>query len=452
MKRVLFIDPFCKNPKYESPNIKLAYGCSVVEKNGCESEIMDFIIPNIENLSENEFLDLKKDFYDRIYEKAEGVNFVYLNCEYGILKSCIEIAIRIKGKCKIIIGGTYINYLYEGKVLDENTEEIQVFDYISLGDIEKDLPYIINQEPHDLFINAGMVDNLDDLPFPMWNKFDLSKYDGKLYLVASKGCSYNGCKFCDERLIWGKKYRYRDPEKVFNEIQHNINTYGINEFFFWDASIAAYPEIQRLCKLISENNVDCCWTALSRVDELDDDLIETMKRSGCKSIEIGIESLNDNTLNELNKGITVGEIKDAVRKLKAHGLIVEGSFLIGYPNESEEEIKNTIKIACELDIDFYRWHNFQPYALFLRRNSGENKKPWIEADLNYPNQLLYKYVSNEVELLDMHMVSKLNGNKISKFPNVKYGNFYIEDIHRLCQLAIDESANKMTVEGHNPYI
>lgn len=453
MKKILFVDPFCKNPKYESPNIKLAYGCAVVEKLGLESKIIDFIIPDIENLTDEEYSKLKDEFINDIVEKAVNYDFMYLNCEYGVLNTCVKISKKIINKCKTIVGGTYINYLYEGKLIGEGCKETDIFDYLSLGDIEKDIEYITQNNPSIQYVNAGIVEDLDEIPFPLWSKFNLSKYDGKLYLVASKGCSYNKCKFCDEQLIWGKKYRYRKPENIFEEIRNNVNNIGINEFFFWDASIAAYPNIKRLCNMIIDSNIKCSWTALTRVDELDDELIELMKKSGCKSIEIGIESLNNNTLKNINKGIEVNDINNAIKLLKKHEIMVEGSFLIGYPWETEDEMKNTIKKAVSMDIDYYRWHNFQPYAKYLKINRESiNHSSWLKADVNFPNHLLYKHVKNEAELLDMHMVSKLGDTKLDKYPKIKIGNMFIEDIHRMCRYAIEETKSVVTKEGHNPYI
>ena len=72
--------------------------------------------------------------------------------------------------------------------------------------------------------------------------------------------------------------------------------------------------------------------------------------------------------------------------------------------------------------------------------------------MNFPNHLLYKHVKNEAELLDMHMVSKWGDTKLDKYPKIKIGNMFIEDIHRMCRYAIEETKSVVTKEGHNPYI
>lgn len=116
-----------------------------------------------------------------------------------------------------------------------------------------------------------MIEDLDSIPFPKRDKYDIGKYDGNLYLVASKSCSYNKCKFCDERLIWGNRFRYRDYKKIIEEIKFDIKNYNINKYFFWDASIAAYPYIKELCEEIIKEKIVCKWTALLRADEVTDE-------------------------------------------------------------------------------------------------------------------------------------------------------------------------------------
>ena len=217
--KILLIDPFCKNPKYESPNAKLGYTSAILEKEGYETKILDFLINNIEKIEENEFISLKKKFFDEILMEAKKYKYIYINCEYGLLKTCIDIA-KLTEENIVIIGGTFTNYLYAANQLDLN--KLERVDYISIGDPERDVlnivknlqDYVVKVQNNIKIYNSGMIDKLDDIPYPNWSKYDLSKYDGKLYLVASKSCSYNKCKFCDERLIWGNRFRVRNYKNI----------------------------------------------------------------------------------------------------------------------------------------------------------------------------------------------------------------------------------------------
>ena len=448
-KNVLLIDPFCKNPKYESPNAKLGYTSAVLEEQGYTTEILDFLIDDLEKL--------KEKFFHNIEIEAKRYSYVYINCEYGLLKTCIDIAKRLKENT-VIVGGTFINYLYAARQL--NIKSLKHIDIISLGDPEKDLlniiennNYIIESDAKVKIYNSGVIEDLDSIPFPNWSKFDLSKYDGKLYLVASKSCSYNRCKFCDERLIWGNKFRFRKYEKIVEEIKNNITKYGINEFFFWDASIIAYPYIKNLCNKIIEEKIKCKWTALIRADEVTNELAKLMKEAGCYSIEIGIESLNDDILISMNKGENVNTIIKAIEILKNNDIKVEGSFLIGYYEDTKDSILKTIEKSKLLNLDFYRWHNLELAAGYLLKNPNIIDTKWEEIDVNFPNQLLSKKIINQTgAYFDMHIVAKMGKSIPEVYPNVKIGNLTLEEIHDLTRKAINETENLITEEGHNPYI
>lgn len=455
---VLLIDPFCKNPKYESPNAKLGYASAILEESGYETRILDFLISKIEEISEEEFLKMKNDFYNQISDIAKKYKFVYINCEYGLLKTCIEIKKILKENI-VIVGGTFTNYLYAAKQLD--LEKLKEIDYISLGDPESDIlnivegkkEYILKEYKNIKIFNSGMIKNLDEIPYPNWGKYDLTKYDGKLYLVASKSCSYNKCKFCDERLIWGNRFRIRNYKNIVDEINYDIEKYGINDFFFWDASITAYPYLKEFCEEIINRKIKCKWTALIRADELTEEIALLMKQAGCYSIELGIESLNNNILEDMNKGENVETILKAIDILNKNNIIVEGSFLIGYYTDTKESILETIEKSKKLNINFYRWHNLELAAEYLLEHPNIIESDWAELDLNYPNHLLDKKIIGHVGgYFDMHIVAKMGKLVPTEYPNIKIGNLTLEEIHNLTRKAIQETELLITNDGHNPYI
>lgn len=454
--RILLVDPLCKNSKYESPNIKLAYAISVLEKIGVEVKIVDFVFNDIDEISLEDYL-LKRTSFINKFQKYDGeYNYIYINCEYGMLNNCIQIAKKIK-KAIIIVGGTYINYLYAGRIIsDRNNKMFDVFDYFSMGDIELDIAYIASNKLQKTrktgILNSGMVMNLDEIPFPDWSKFDVAKYDGKLYVVGSKGCSYNKCTFCDEKLIWGDKFRCRNPLKIVQEIKRNKEEYNISDYFFWDASITSYPYLEDLCNYLSFPEYQCSWTALARVKEISEKRLELLKKAGCKTIELGIESLQNSTLATMNKGITFDEIKEKIQLVKDYGIFVEGSFLIGYPDESISQMQDTVEKALGLNLDFYRWHNFQMYSSYIRKYPDMiDDREWFDVDMNYPNHLLSKMIQNQrVAFLEMHMASRIMTYHSDIVPNMMIGKSNMRDIYKITYEAIKQTEKNMV--GHNPYI
>ena len=93
-EKVLLIDPFCKNPKYESPNAKLGYSAAILENAGYDTKILDFIISDIDDIIELEIYEkMRKEFYSKIEKEKDNYKYIYINCEYGLLKTAREILI-----------------------------------------------------------------------------------------------------------------------------------------------------------------------------------------------------------------------------------------------------------------------------------------------------------------------------------------------------------------------
>lgn len=153
------------------------------------------------------------------------------------------------------------------------------------------------------------------------------------------------------------------------------------------------------------------------------------------------------------KGEKVETIKDAIKILKNNGIIVEGSFLVGYYKDTKESILTNIEESKKLGIDLYRWHNLELAAVYLRNNLNIIDEDWAELDLNFPNQFLHlKIVGHLGGYLDMHIVSKMGDNIPTEYPDVKIGNLTIKEIHELTRKAINDTKDIMTIEGNNPYI
>jgi len=129
--------------------------------------------------------------------------------------------------------------------------------------------------------------------------------------------------------------------------------YNIRELIFYDDSFTLDRErIIKFCGLLIEKNINIKWKCETRVNLVDQDLLQLMKKAGCYLIGYGIESGNQRILNMLQKGITLENVKKAVEITKKAGIEILGYFMIGVPGESEREIKETIEFAKSLDVDY----------------------------------------------------------------------------------------------------
>lgn len=171
-------------------------------------------------------------------------------------------------------------------------------------------------------------------------------------MVTSLGCPMQ-CSFCE---AGGTAYCARNPETVAKEMEECYREFNIKEIDIFDYEFTAIRQrVIDICRKIRERNLDIGWACRSRVDHVDEELIDEMKRAGCKRIYFGIESGSQEILDKINKKITLSQIRDAIDMTKSHGIQTLGFFLIGAPGEIRESIKETLQFAKQLDLDYVQF-------------------------------------------------------------------------------------------------
>jgi radical SAM superfamily enzyme YgiQ (UPF0313 family) len=216
-----------------------------------------------------------------------------------------------------------------------------------------------------------LIDDLDSLPFPareLLGRPDLyipppATYRRKpvAVIITSRGCNRR-CIFCFQIDRYREKgIRYRSVHNVIKEIEHCL-AQGYREIKFIDDTLASdYGRALELAEEIKHKKLDFTWFASACVNQVDRRLLRAFKEAGCWAILMGAESGVQKNLNTLRKGITLEQIKTAVRIAKEEGLKVFTPFLIGIPGETYEEALQTIEFACELDPDVANFHALTPF-------------------------------------------------------------------------------------------
>jgi len=213
-------------------------------------------------------------------------------------------------------------------------------------------------------INRKLIKNLDLLPLPARDKlFDLKTYTPvQLSMVmTSRGCPYQ-CHFCASHNVWGNVVRFRSIKNVLEEIKELKSKYLIKNINFMDDSFTMDKKyLSEFCQVLIENNLDITWSCLTRINIISDEIIALMKRAGCAKVDIGIESGNQRVLDLINKGITLRQIRDAVKILRQNKMYWSGFFMFGFPTETEEEIMDTLNLLKELKPNWANISIFTPY-------------------------------------------------------------------------------------------
>ena len=182
------------------------------------------------------------------------------------------------------------------------------------------------------------------------------------FIITSYGCPYN-CVFCASRTISGKRVVYRPVEDVIDEIEYLITEHGVgNLLFLDDAFLADNKRVNSLLETFITRNYNITWKAATvSAWHLDDRLLELMVRSGCTQITVSVESGSQRVMNEIiHKPLRLEIIPPIVKKCREVGIDIGANFVIGFPGETWEEIRQTFKFAEECDFDVAHFHIATP--------------------------------------------------------------------------------------------
>jgi len=273
------------------------------------------------------------------------------------------------------------------------------------GVILRDERGVIQRNPE-----APLPGELDRIPFP-----DRAIYDKTLYyplmnlgmnslepatsIITSRGCPWNRCRFCFRGGYHDPKYRRRSPENVVDEIESIVRDTGVRQFKFLDDNFCINTKwITRFCDLLDERGLSIRWSVLGRVDTVREVMLDRMAKSGCASVQFGVESGNQRLLDLMDKGITLEQICQAVAWAKKAGLMTMATCILGLPTETPAEADQTIRFACGLNVDFMF---FFPYAPLhgtvlaeMARKEGIVYDDVVE-DVHFPVFVPYTYESRK---------------------------------------------------------
>ena len=238
-----------------------------------------------------------------------------------------------------------------------------------------DIPGLIWRSNEQTVANKQIfIDDLDSLGMPSWDllrpdTYPLAPHGGffKNYPIApiiiTRGCPFS-CTYCAGYLVSGKKIRSRSVDEVIKEIKLLYYQYNIREIHIEDDNFTFNADLVRVfCRKLKENNLNITWTCPNgvRLDTLTEELLLTMKDAGLYSISVGIESGSERILKDMKKNLTKEKIREKVGLIKKCGLEVSGFFIIGYPEETMEDIMETINFSLELDLKRAGFSLFKPF-------------------------------------------------------------------------------------------
>ena len=208
--------------------------------------------------------------------------------------------------------------------------------------------------------------DLDELPFPaeaaprVLRDYESYPAEAFGYVFSARGCPYS-CTFCESKAIWTQRTRWRSPDNVVRELKLLMER-GVRYVYFDDDTFGIHPRyIEELCGLIETECPGLKWGCEITVGVVKEQSVKHMRRSGCVRVNIGIESGNNQILRSVKKGHTIEKAYPAVDLCRQVGIEVGAFFMVGFPEETEETLQDTLTAIEKINAHNIMLSIFTPY-------------------------------------------------------------------------------------------
>lgn len=258
----------------------------------------------------------------------------------------------------VIMGGPHVTFLPE--------EALEHADFIIRGEGERALMAFIDAWEKNKDFSAvpnlsyksenktvhnpmnEKIENLDEIPFPDFTDFIINEKQTAGHKIipiqTSRGCPYD-CEFCSVTGMFGKKYRFRSTENIIQELrQYNQRKNFI--FFYDDHFTANRKRTISLLEAMIKEKFKFKWSTQVRADlARDPEMVKLMKKAGCHTLYIGLESVNPRSLTEMKKKQTVEDVLHAVKVIRRNRIHIHGMFVYGFDEDDWATVKKTVRFA-----------------------------------------------------------------------------------------------------------
>lgn len=366
------------------PHIGIAYLCAFLKQNNIKTAVFD------EGISKNqqELCNLIADF------KPALIGVTIFSYSYGFAYRLI-MKLKQMTDIPLVVGGPHVcavgKDMFNSTGIDFAVKQEGEFTLLELlkeiGKHEPDYSHIrgliwkakdgrVIENP-----DRDLIKDLDALPFPDYDAFGLERYvcykQKTLPLITSRGCPF-GCNYCSVRLSMGQGFRPRSAENVFKEMKYfflmGFRSFDIND----DCFTLDKERAGEICELIIANRLDIRFQLYNgiRVDTVNPQLLKKMKAAGCYFISFGCEAGNDRVLKAIKKGITLQQVRDAVKWANEAGINNSVNFIIGHTTETYEDALDTINFAKSLPTNFVNFYNLLIYP-------GTEAYGWVRQNAHF---------------------------------------------------------------------
>jgi magnesium-protoporphyrin IX monomethyl ester (oxidative) cyclase len=398
MSKILLITCPLEIPENTSPRAYPPLGCAylaaMLEKNGHKVMVFDSVIEGFGNRRQGNDgmiiigagLTAIRDIITGFNPEIVGISTQFIGDSSQTL-AITAIVKSISAEICVIVGGHYSTLMPEEVLEDKNV------DFICVGEGEESLLSFVNKvrdenlrlpnenifsKKNSATIAKGYfhtVSEISSLPHPARHLLKINKYADILEkfepikplnypattIMATRGCP-NKCAFCMLSAFKGYRYRLRDIYDIQIEIESLIEKYGVKELLFVDENMTNNRNFTfSIAQLLSRYKLSWYMLAGTEVNSLDFEILDALKKSGCYRIRFTVESGSPAILRQMRKKLDLDKAMALVVHAKKIGILTQGQFIIGMPDETKEDIFKTFEWAKRADFDYTTFGIVTPY-------------------------------------------------------------------------------------------
>jgi len=396
--RVLLIEPNIEGYAL-MPSMALAMLKSFVNnKTKHEAKIVDFIF-NKKNWKEYLIENIKKFNPDLI-------GFSIMSFNYNQALKMARFVKENFPEMKILFGGVHVILMPEETIQNKEVDIVCTCEgeFVLKNLLDKNLNCknvkgVFYKKEGKIMKNKNqkLIENLDDLPFPDFEDYELGKYflinNNHLPIMGSRGCPYN-CTYCSNHAIKkkleGKYVRFRSVDSLMNEIDLRIKQYydkGMRFLFFYDDTFILDKKfVLEFCRKFKEKGFDkkLKWNVNVRANLVTEEIIKEMKEAGCYEVRMGVEAGNDYIRNKIYKrSMSESQIYNAVKIIKKHGLRLRVQFIVGAPYDNLETMNESYQMARKINADYTLFPILMPLPATEIKDICEKEKLIKKRNFKY---------------------------------------------------------------------
>ena len=443
--KVTLINPAQLDSKYKfmgvvAPPLGLAYMAAVLEENDIEVNIIDACA-----------LELSLD--DIAYELNPSPEIIAITALTPTIGKALETANFAKKTCPdamIVMGGYHPTFNYK-EILDHEYVDVVIMGEgentlldlaktVETGGSLKDVKGLAFGDI--ITTTRPLIDDLDDLPLPARHLLPMESY--KLLnmetrmstMITSRGCPMQ-CSFCSSAALHGHKLRLRSVDKILDEMEYLVNELNVETIAFMDDTFTLNKNrVLKICEGIKERNINVLWGCTARVDTLNSEVLKRMGDAGCITIFMGVESADQQILDDANKQTTIEKIRNAFEISRKEKIRTIASVVIGMPGDTQESIKKTINFVKELNPSYAIFSLATPYpgTKFYQQTFEKDiikVKDWSK----------YTLISPILETVDCSL------DELKKLQITAFKKFYLRPVYLIRQIIMDGPMLLKTIFG-----